>query len=59
MLRASMTSKPTAAGVSASALAPRLPASRSSLVSSLVVVVGLLLGLVLLPLISGGCGPPT
>ncbi len=54
-----MTSKPTAAGVSAIALAPRLSASWSSLLSSLVVVVGLLLGLVLLPLISGGCGPPT
>ena len=59
MLRAPMTSKPTAAGVSAIALAPRLSASRSSVLSSVVAVVGLLLGLVLLPLISAGCGPPT
>ncbi|HVP60437.1 MAG TPA: hypothetical protein VMT11_07755 [Myxococcaceae bacterium] len=43
-----MTLQPSAASVSAIALAPRLP-----------VVVGLLLGLVLLPLISLGCGPPT
>ncbi len=54
-----MASKPTAAGVSAIVIAPRLsPASRSSVVSS-VLVVGLLLTLVLLPLISAGCGPPT
>ena len=54
-----MASKPTAAGVSAIAIAPRLsPASRSSVHSSLVVV-GLLLALVLLPLITAGCGPPT
>ena len=40
-------------------IAPRRsPASRSSVLSSFVVV-GLLLGLVLLPLISAGCGPPT
>jgi hypothetical protein len=54
-----MTSKADAAGASAIAIAPRLsPASRSSGVSSFVVV-GLLLGLVLLPLIGAGCGPPT
>jgi hypothetical protein len=54
-----MTQKATAAGVSAIAIAPRLsPASRSSLLSSFVVV-GLLLALVLLPLITAGCGPPT
>ena len=54
-----MASKPTAAGVRAIAIAPRLsPASRSSVLSSFVVV-GLLLALVLLPLISAGCGPPT
>jgi hypothetical protein len=53
-----MTSMATAAGLSATALASRLsPASRSLVVSSFVVV-GLLLGLVLLPLIAG-CGPPT
>lgn len=56
-----MASKPTAAGVSAIAIATakRLsPASRSSVLSSFVVV-GLLLALVLLPLIAAGCGPPT
>jgi hypothetical protein len=54
-----MTSTPMAARVSAIALAPRLSSdSRSSVVSSFVVV-GLLLGLVLLPLITAGCGPPT
>jgi hypothetical protein len=52
-----MTSMATAAGLSATALASRLaPASRSFVFSSF--VVGLLLGLVLLPLIAG-CGPPT
>ncbi|GEM_PF-1966233 len=54
-----MTPMGTAADVSATTLAPRLSSSsRSFLVSSLVVV-GLLLGLVLLPLIAAGCGPPT
>ena len=54
-----MASKPTAAGVRAFAIAPRLSqATRSSVLSSFVVV-GLLLALVLLPLISAGCGPPT
>ena len=54
-----MTSQPTAASARAIALAQRLPfAARSSVFLSLVVV-GLLLGLVLLPLISAGCGPPT
>ena len=54
-----MASKPTAAGVRAIAIAPRLSqATRSSVLSSFVVV-GLLLALVLLPLISAGCGPPT
>lgn len=52
-----MTSQPTAAGTSAIALAPRLPSAARSSVLSLVVVG--LLGLVLLPLISLGCGPPT
>jgi hypothetical protein len=51
-----MTSQPTAGSVSA--IAPRLPSAAGSSVFSLVVV-GLLLGLVLLPLISLGCGPPT
>jgi hypothetical protein len=51
-----MTSQPTAAGMSAIALAPRLASAASSSVLSLVVV-GLLL--VLVPLISLGCGPPT
>ena len=59
MLRPSMTSTPMAASVSAIALAPRLASSARSFVLSSVVVVGLLLGLVLLPLITGGCGPPT
>ncbi|HUM10122.1 MAG TPA: hypothetical protein VLT82_04135 [Myxococcaceae bacterium] len=53
-----MTSQPTAASTSAIALARRLPSVAGSSVLSLVVV-GLLLGLVLLPLISLGCGPPT
>jgi hypothetical protein len=54
-----MASKPTAAAASAIAITPRLsPASQPSVLSSLVVV-GLLLALVLLPLISAGCGPPT
>lgn len=54
-----MASKPTAAGVRAIAIAPRLsPASQSSVLSAFVVV-GLLLAVVLLPLISAGCGPPT
>ena len=54
-----MTSELTAASARAIDLAPRLPsAPRASLVST-VAVVGLLLGLVLLPLISAGCGPPT
>ena len=54
-----MSSEATAAGASANTIAPRLsPASRSSLLSSFVVV-GLLLALVLLPLITAGCGPPT
>jgi hypothetical protein len=53
-----MNSQPTAAGMSATALAPRLPFAASSSVLSLVVV-GLLLGLILLPLILLGCGPPT
>ena len=54
-----MASKPTAAGVRAIAIAPRLSqATRSSVLSSFVVV-GLLLALVVLPLISAGCGPPT
>ena len=54
-----MASRSTAGGVSAIAIAPRRsPASRSSVLSSFVVV-GLLLALVLLPLISAGCGPPT
>ena len=53
-----MTSKLTVASARA-ILAPRLPASRSSVSSSVVVAVGLLRGLVLLPLISAGCGPPT
>ena len=53
-----MTSMVTTAGVSAHTLAPRLSsAARSFVVSSF--VVGLLLGLVLLPLIAAGCGPPT
>jgi hypothetical protein len=59
MLRASMTSTPTASSVSAMALAPRLPSAARSFLLSSVVVVGLLLGLVLLPLITAGCGPPT
>jgi len=54
-----MTPRPTAAGASAIALAPRPFAPESSVLSGLVVVVGLLLGLVLLPLIALGCGPPT
>ena len=54
-----MASRSTAGGVSAIAIAPRRsPASRSSVLSSFVVV-GLLLALVLLPLITAGCGPPT
>jgi hypothetical protein len=52
-----MISQPTAASSSAIALAPRLPSATPSSVFSLVVVG--LLGLVLLPLISLGCGPPT
>jgi hypothetical protein len=52
-----MTSQPTAAGLSAIALAPPLPSAAPSSVLSLVVVG--LLGLVLLPLIPLGCGPPT
>ena len=52
-----MTLQPTPAGLSAIALAPRLPSAASSVLS--LVVVGLLLGLVLLPLILLGCGPPT
>jgi hypothetical protein len=52
-----MSSQPTAASSSAIALAPRLPSAAPSSVLSLVVVG--LLGLVLLPLISLGCGPPT
>jgi len=54
----SMNPQPTAASASAIAFAPRLPSAVGSSVLSLVVV-GLLLGLVLLPLISLGCGPPT
>jgi hypothetical protein len=54
-----MSSEATAAGASANPIAPRLsPASLSALLSSCVVV-GLLLALVLLPLITAGCGPPT
>jgi hypothetical protein len=54
----SMTPQPTAAGMSAIAFAPQLRSGGVSSVYSLVVV-GLLLGLVLLPLIALGCGPPT
>ena len=54
-----MTPKATATGASAIALAPRVSSASRSILSSSVVVVGLLLGLVLLPLISAGCGPPT
>ncbi len=53
-----MTPQPTAAGMSAIAFAPQLRSGGVSSVYSLVVV-GLLLGLVLLPLIALGCGPPT
>jgi hypothetical protein len=54
-----MSSKASEAGASAMTIAARLsPASRSSLLSTFVVV-GLLLALVLLPLIIAGCGPPT
>ena len=54
-----MSSKVRGAGASANTIAARLsPASRSLLLSSFVVV-GLLLALVLLPLITAGCGPPT
>jgi len=54
-----MTPKATAASASAIALAPRLSSALRSVLFSSSVVVGLLLGLVLLPLISAGCGPPT
>ena len=54
-----MTSQPTAASARAIALAQRLPFAARSSVAVSPVVVGLLLGLVLLPLISAGCGPPT
>jgi hypothetical protein len=53
-----MTSQPTAASAPAIALARRVPSAARSSVFSLVVV-GLVLGLVLLPLIAAGCGPPT
>ena len=53
-----MTPMGTAADVSATTFAPRLSSSSRSFLASLVVV-GLLLGLVLLPLIAAGCGPPT
>ena len=54
-----MNTKATAAGASANLLARRVASASRSLVSTSVVVVGLLLGLVLLPLITAGCGPPT
>ena len=54
-----MTSELTAASARATDLAPRLPSAPRSSVLSSVAVVGLLLGLVLLPLISAGCGLPT
>jgi hypothetical protein len=54
-----MTPKATATDASAIALARRVASASQSLVSTSVVVVGLLLGLVLLPLITAGCGPPT
>ena len=54
-----MSSKARASGASAITNAPLVsPASLSSLLSSFVVV-GLLLAIVLLPLITAGCGPPT
>ena len=54
-----MSSKGRASGASATTIAARMtPASHSSLLSSFVIV-GLLLALVLLPLITAGCGPPT
>ena len=53
-----MAPQQTAASARARELAQRLPSAARSSVSSLVVV-GLLLGLVLLPLITAGCGPPT
>jgi hypothetical protein len=54
-----MNPKATATGASANLLARRVASASRSLVSTSVVVVGLLLGLVLLPLITAGCGPPT
>jgi len=54
-----MTLELTAASARATDLAPRLSSAPRSSLSSSVAVVGLLLGLVLLPLISAGCGPPT
>jgi len=54
-----MNTKATATGASASLLARRVASASRALVSTSVVVVGLLLGLVLLPLITAGCGPPT
>ncbi|MGZ3481348.1 MAG: hypothetical protein ACXU81_13420 [Myxococcaceae bacterium] len=53
-----MNTKATATGASANVLAQRVASASRSLVSTSVVV-GLLLGLVLLPLITAGCGPPT
>ena len=54
-----MSSKARTAGASAITHAPRLsPVSPSSLLSSFVVGL-LLLAIVLLPLITAGCGPPT
>ncbi len=54
-----MNPKATATGASAIPLAQRVASASRSIVSTSVVVVGLLLGLVLLPLITAGCGPPT
>jgi hypothetical protein len=53
-----MNTKATATGASANLLARRVASASRSLISTSVVV-GLLLGLVLLPLITAGCGPPT